>query len=181
VALQFTNEMQSKAINSWETSNSQALPVLGVRVVFIDKSTLSPKPKDETERAVEDIRSIVLSLSPRKKAVHIASLGDIFASRPEDGVGRLREVVGMIGNETERDDFSSALAYAFVAEGASFQCLCTLFVSYKSFYLHALSRCLSFCTYICSDCIGEWLHQDYAGIMCFWDSMPCVVCNHEGM
>jgi cytoplasmic tRNA 2-thiolation protein 2 len=84
VALQFTHEMQSKAIQSWEASNSQALPVFGVGVAFIDETTLSPKPKGETERAVEDIRSILSSLSPGEKAVHIASLGGTFASGPED-------------------------------------------------------------------------------------------------
>ncbi|KAK3140107.1 hypothetical protein QOZ80_5AG0395960 [Eleusine coracana subsp. coracana] len=106
VALQFIHEMQAKAIQSWETSNSQALPVFGVGVAFVDESgVLSPKPKHEVERAVQDIRSIVSSLSPGEKAVHIASLGDMFTSGSEDGVGKLREVVGMIGDETGRDDF----------------------------------------------------------------------------
>jgi cytoplasmic tRNA 2-thiolation protein 2 len=98
--------MQSKAIHSWETSNSQALPVFGVGVAFVNESSvLSPKPKYEIERAVQDVRSIVSSLLPGKKAVHIASLGDMFASGSEDGVGSLREVVGMISDETGRDDF----------------------------------------------------------------------------
>jgi cytoplasmic tRNA 2-thiolation protein 2 len=106
VALQFIHEMQSKAIQSWETSNSQALPVFGVGVAFVNESSvLSPKPKDEIDRAVQYVRSIVSSLLPGEKAVHIASLGDMFASGPEDGVGSLREVVGMIGDETGRDDF----------------------------------------------------------------------------
>ncbi|GJM95304.1 hypothetical protein PR202_ga12021 [Eleusine coracana subsp. coracana] len=91
VALQFIHEMQAKAIQSWETSNSQALPVFGVGVAFVDESgVLSPKPKHEVERAVQDIRSIVSSLSPGEKAVHIASLGDMFTSGSEDGVGKLR-------------------------------------------------------------------------------------------
>ncbi|TVU49393.1 hypothetical protein EJB05_00701 [Eragrostis curvula] len=110
VALQFIHEMQSKAIQSWETSNAQALPAFGVGVAFVDESSiLSPKTKHEIESAFEDIRSIVSSLSPGEKAVHIASLGDLFASESEDGVGRLREVVGMIGDETGRDDFLQRL------------------------------------------------------------------------
>ncbi|XP_062202996.1 cytoplasmic tRNA 2-thiolation protein 2-like [Phragmites australis] len=106
VALQFIHEMQSKAIQSWETSNSQALPAFGLGVAFVDESSvLSLKPQWEIETAIEDIRAIVSSLSLGDKAVHIAPLEDVFSSGSEDGEGRLREVVGMIDDETGRDDF----------------------------------------------------------------------------
>lgn len=128
MALQFIHEMQAKAIQSWETSNSQALPAFGVGVAFLDEcSVLSPKPKHETDRAVEDINSIVSSLSPGEKAVHIASLGDLFTSGSEDGVGKLREAVGMIGDETGRDDFLRRLRMLLLQKVLLFSaCACYL-------------------------------------------------------
>ncbi|CAN6352189.1 unnamed protein product [Urochloa humidicola] len=108
VALQFIHEMQSKAIQSWETSNSQALPVFGVGVAFVDESALSARSEDETEMAIGDIKSIVSSLSLGDKKVHVAPLEDVF-SGSDDKVARLKEVAGMIGDETGRDDFIHCL------------------------------------------------------------------------
>ncbi|KAG2621804.1 cytoplasmic tRNA 2-thiolation protein 2-like isoform X1 [Panicum virgatum] len=105
VALQFIHEMQSKAIQSWETSNSQALPAFGVGVAFVDESAVSARPEHETETATEDIKSIVSSLSPGNKQVHFAPLEDVFSSGSEDKAARLKEVLGMIDDETGRDDF----------------------------------------------------------------------------
>ncbi|CAL4905538.1 unnamed protein product [Urochloa decumbens] len=109
VALQFIHEMQSKAIQSWETSNSQALPAFGVGVAFVDESALSARPEDETKTAIGDMKSIVSSLSPSDKKVHVAPLEDVFSSGSDDKVARLKEVVGMIGDETGRDDFIQCL------------------------------------------------------------------------
>ncbi|CAN6334718.1 unnamed protein product [Urochloa humidicola] len=109
VALQFIHEMQSKAIQSWETSNSQALPAFGVGVAFIYESALSARSEDETEIMIGDIKSIVSSLSPGDKKVHIAPLEDVFSSGSGDKVARLKEVVGMISDETGRDDFIQCL------------------------------------------------------------------------
>uniref|UniRef100_A0A0A9D246 Cytoplasmic tRNA 2-thiolation protein 2 n=1 Tax=Arundo donax TaxID=35708 RepID=A0A0A9D246_ARUDO len=98
--------MQSKAIQSWETSNSQALPAFIIGVAFVDESSVfSLRPKREMETAIEDIRVIISSLSPGDKAMHIFPLENLFSSGSEDGQGRLREVVGMIDDETGRDDF----------------------------------------------------------------------------
>lgn len=101
--------MQSKAIQSWETSNSQALPAFGVGVAFVDESALSTKLALEIEMATEDIKLIVSSLSPSNKQVHVAPLEDLFASGSEDKAATLKEVVGMIGDETGRDDFVRCL------------------------------------------------------------------------
>ncbi|KAL6847287.1 hypothetical protein ACP4OV_023140 [Aristida adscensionis] len=110
VALQFLHEMQSKAIQSWETSNSQALPVFGVGVAFVDEtSVLLPKENHEIETAIEDVKAIVSSLSPGDKAIHIAPLEYVFSPESKDEQGRMREVVGMIGDETGRDDFLRSL------------------------------------------------------------------------
>ncbi|KAJ1266072.1 hypothetical protein BS78_08G123000 [Paspalum vaginatum] len=109
VALQFIHEMQSKAIQSWETSNSQALPAFGVGVAFVDESVLSARPEHETETAIEDIKSIVSSLSPGDKKVHVVPLEDVFSSGSGVKAARLKEVVGMIDDETGRDDFVRCL------------------------------------------------------------------------
>ncbi|CAL4970397.1 unnamed protein product [Urochloa decumbens] len=109
VALQFIHEMQSKAIQSWETSNSQALLAFGLGVAFVNESALSARPEHETEMATGDIKSIVSSLAPGDKKVHVAPLEDVFSSGSEDKAARLKEVVGMIDDETGRDDFIQCL------------------------------------------------------------------------
>uniref|UniRef100_A0A0D9Y100 Cytoplasmic tRNA 2-thiolation protein 2 n=1 Tax=Leersia perrieri TaxID=77586 RepID=A0A0D9Y100_9ORYZ len=109
VALQFIHEMRSKAIESWDASNSQALPVFGIGVAFVDESIMCSKPKDEIEMAIEDIKSIVSGLSAGVKAMHIAPLEDVFSTESEDGEGRLKEAVDMIGDDTGREDFLRCL------------------------------------------------------------------------
>lgn len=109
MALQFIHEMQSKAIQSWETSNAQALPAFGVGVAFVDESALLARPAHETETATEDIRSIVSSLSPGDKQVHVAPLEDVFSPGSEDKAARLKEVVCMLDDETGKDDFVRCL------------------------------------------------------------------------
>ena len=105
MALQFLHEMRSKAIESWDASNSQALPVFNVGVAFIDESALLSKPKCEVELAISDIRSIVSSLLPSDKEMHIVPLEDVFSSDQ----GRLRELVGMINDDTGREDLLQCL------------------------------------------------------------------------
>lgn len=109
VALQFIHEMRSKAIESWDASNSQALPVFGMGAAFVDESILSSKPRHEVELAIEDIKSIVSSLLPADKAMHIAPLEDVFSTESVDGEGRLRELVGMVDDDTGREDFLRCL------------------------------------------------------------------------
>jgi len=97
--------MQSKAIQSWETSNSQALPTFSLGVAFIDESILSVRPGHEIDTAIEDIKSIVSSLSPGDKQLHVAPLEDVISSGSDDKAARLKELVGVINDETGRDDF----------------------------------------------------------------------------
>ncbi|KAM0915493.1 hypothetical protein ACQ4PT_010808 [Festuca glaucescens] len=103
VALQFIHDMRSKAIESWDASNSQALPVFDVGVAFVDESTLLSKPRCEVELAISDIKSIVSSLLLGDKAMHIASLEDVFSSESNDREGRLMELVGMVNDDTGRE------------------------------------------------------------------------------
>ncbi|KAF0888920.1 hypothetical protein E2562_020142 [Oryza meyeriana var. granulata] len=109
VAMQFIHEMRSKAIESWDASNSQALPVFGVGVAFVDESILCSKPKHEIETAIEDIKSIVSSLSTGVNAMRIVPLEDVFSTESKDGEVRLGEAVGMICDDTGREDFLRCL------------------------------------------------------------------------
>ncbi|XP_072988448.1 cytoplasmic tRNA 2-thiolation protein 2 isoform X1 [Typha latifolia] len=105
VALQFIHEMQSKALKSWDASNSQALPVFGVGVAFIDEGVLSLKPSHEVDMAVEDIRSIASSVLPAHKEIHIRPIEDIYSMDSEAGRGRMNQLVDMINDPTGREDF----------------------------------------------------------------------------
>ena len=174
VALQFIHEMQSKAIQSWETSNSQALPAFGVGVAFVDESALSARPEHETETAAEDIESIVSSLSPGNKQVHFAPLEDVFSSASEDKAARLKEVLSMIDDETGRDDFVCCLRMLSLQKVLPFSaCPC--------FQVPFWYGTCNFMLIFCSDCTGKWLHQDHARNMRFWNSMPCAICHREGI
>jgi cytoplasmic tRNA 2-thiolation protein 2 len=120
--------MRSKAIESWDASNSQALPVFDVGVAFVDESALLSKPKCEVKLAIADIKSIVLSLFPGDKAVHIAPLEDVFSLESGDGEGRLRELVGMVDDDTGREDLLQCLRMLslqkvlFISACACFHC-----------------------------------------------------------
>ncbi|XP_078178335.1 adenine nucleotide alpha hydrolases-like superfamily protein [Carex rostrata] len=93
VALEFIHEMQSKALICWDASNSQALPVFTVGVVFIEECAITGKPSDQ----VGQIRSIVSSLSPPSKDLHIVPIENVF---PSD----LRKLVNSINDATGRED-----------------------------------------------------------------------------
>lgn len=118
--------MQSKAIQSWETSNSQALPAFGLGVAFVDESFHLVSPGHEIDSAIEDIKSIVSCLSPGDKQLHIAPLEDVLSSSgSDDKAARLKEVVGMINDETGRDDFIQCLRMLSLQKVLPFSaCLC---------------------------------------------------------
>ncbi|KAG1368582.1 cytoplasmic tRNA 2-thiolation protein 2 [Cocos nucifera] len=104
VALQFVHEMQGKSLKSWDASKSQALPVFGVGVAFIDDSIFSLNPSDETEKAIEEIRSVVSNLTPHKE-LHVIPIQNICSLSPENGRSRLNELLEMISDATGKDDF----------------------------------------------------------------------------
>ena len=90
--------MQSKALVYWDASNSQALPVFTVGVVFIEECAISAKPSDQVDVAVAQIKSIVSNLSPPSKDLHIVPIDNVF---PSD----LRKLVNSISDATGREDF----------------------------------------------------------------------------
>lgn len=144
VALQFIHEMRSKAIESWDASNSQALPVFNVGVGFVDESILLSKPKCEVELATEDIKSIVSSLLPGDNTMHIASLDNVFSSESEDGEVRLRELVGMITDDTGREDLLQFLRMLSLQKVPFLITDCSCFHCKLSFNLHDVGWCFSF-------------------------------------
>jgi len=117
VALQFIHEMQSKAIQSWETSNSQALPAFSLGVAFVDESVLSLSPGHEIDTVIKDIKLI--------KQLHVAPLEDVISSGSDDKAARLKELVGVINDETGRDDFIRCLRMLSLQKVLPFSaCLC---------------------------------------------------------
>ncbi|XP_008792676.1 cytoplasmic tRNA 2-thiolation protein 2 [Phoenix dactylifera] len=109
VALQFVHEMQGKSLKNWDASKSQALPVFGVGVAFIDESIFSHNPSDETEKAIEEIRSVVSNLTPPHKELHIIPIENICSLSSENGRSRLNELLEMITDATGKDDFLHSL------------------------------------------------------------------------
>ncbi|XP_020093022.1 cytoplasmic tRNA 2-thiolation protein 2 [Ananas comosus] len=105
VALQFIHEMQSKLVKSWDASNSQALPVFGVGVAFIDESIFSLKQSHEIEKAIENVQLIVSSISSVYKGIHIKPIENICSSDSKDGRSRLSELLDMITDNTGKEDF----------------------------------------------------------------------------
>jgi cytoplasmic tRNA 2-thiolation protein 2 len=78
VALEFIHQMQSKALMCWDASNSQALPVFNVGVVFINECVISGEPSDQVDVAIAQIRSIVSGLSPPSNDLHVFPLRTYF-------------------------------------------------------------------------------------------------------
>jgi cytoplasmic tRNA 2-thiolation protein 2 len=109
--------MQSKAIQSWETSNSQALPAFSLGVAFVDESVLSLSPGHEIDTVIKDIKLI--------KQLHVAPLEDVISSGSDDKAARLKELVGVINDETGRDDFIRCLRMLSLQKVLTFSaCLC---------------------------------------------------------
>ncbi|KAJ0985744.1 hypothetical protein J5N97_004100 [Dioscorea zingiberensis] len=105
VALQFVHELQYKAFNSWVASKSQALPVFGVGVAFIDERVFSHHPSCEVDNAIEEIKLIVSELTPVQKELHILSIESLCSLGPNDGKSGLNHLLETISDSTGRDDF----------------------------------------------------------------------------
>lgn len=104
VALQFVHDMQHRAQKNFDASRDRSLPVFGVGVVFIDESAISPILSNELERAIKDISSIVASLAPPTKALHVFPIEGIYSSETCDGRDRLIKLVNAVNDPTGRED-----------------------------------------------------------------------------
>ncbi|ONK64815.1 uncharacterized protein A4U43_C07F30250 [Asparagus officinalis] len=105
VALQFIHEMQCKALKSWDASKSQALPVFGVGVAFIDESAVSSNPSREVDQALKEIRLIVSDLGSPHKELHITPIESIYSLDCIEGRNRLKELLLTISDVTGKEDF----------------------------------------------------------------------------
>ncbi|KAJ1429973.1 Rossmann-like alpha/beta/alpha sandwich fold [Sesbania bispinosa] len=104
VALQFVHDMQERAQKNFDASRDRSLPVFGVGVVFIDESAVLPIPSDEMEEAVEFISSVVSSLAPPKKELHLVPIETVYSSDCSDGKERLIKLVNAVSDPTGRED-----------------------------------------------------------------------------
>ncbi|KAJ1408969.1 Rossmann-like alpha/beta/alpha sandwich fold [Sesbania bispinosa] len=104
VALQFVHDMQERAQRNFDASRDRSLPVFGVGVVFIDESAVLPIPSDEMEEAVEFISSVVSSLAPPKKELHLVPIETVYSSDCGDGKERLIKLVNAVSDPTGRED-----------------------------------------------------------------------------
>ncbi|XP_039115416.1 cytoplasmic tRNA 2-thiolation protein 2 [Dioscorea cayenensis subsp. rotundata] len=105
VALQFIHEMQRKAFTSWVASKSQALPVFGVGVAFVDERVASNQPSCEVDKAIEEIKLIVSDLAPVQKELHILPIESICSLGSNDGKSKLNGLLETITDTTGREDF----------------------------------------------------------------------------
>lgn len=104
VALQFVHDMQYRALKNYDASRDRSLPVFGVGVVFIDDSSVSPIPSNELEKAVEDISSIVASLAPPIKQLHVVPIEAVYSSECGDRRDKLIELVNAVSDSTGKED-----------------------------------------------------------------------------
>lgn len=104
VALQFVHELQQRAQKNFDASKDRSLPVFGVGVVFVDETAYYPVPSSEIDNAIQEIKSIVLNLSPPTKELHVVPIESIFCSNPCDGRARLKKLVDSVSDATGKED-----------------------------------------------------------------------------
>ncbi|XP_054800632.1 cytoplasmic tRNA 2-thiolation protein 2 [Prosopis cineraria] len=104
VALQFVHDMQHRSLKNFDASRDRSLPVFGVGVVFIDESAASPTPSSELEKAVKDISSIVASLTPPTKELHVVPIEAVYSSESSDGRDKLIKLVNAVSDSTGKED-----------------------------------------------------------------------------
>lgn len=145
--------MQGKSLKNWDASKSQALPVFGVGVAFIDESIFSLNPSDEIEKAIEEIRSVVSKLTPPHKELHIIPIENICSSS-ENGSSRLNELLEMITDATGKDDF---LHYLRMLSFQKVLLSITDFI-FPSLLVQTIENVFTwFCCKCLPDCFGQWV------------------------
>ncbi|ERN06930.1 cytoplasmic tRNA 2-thiolation protein 2 [Amborella trichopoda] len=107
VALEFVNEMQSKAQRNADASKEKCLAVFQVGVAFIDEKMVSQASSTEACRAVEEVRDIVSSMGNPSKELHVFPIEDICSIDTEgsDGKDRLKDLLDAIDDVTGKEDF----------------------------------------------------------------------------
>lgn len=96
--------MQSKAQRDFDASKDRSLPVFGVGVAFIDESSAYSIPMEEVHKMREDVQSIISSLSPPTKELHIFPIEDIYSTGLSNGKEKLMELLNLVGDATGKED-----------------------------------------------------------------------------
>lgn len=109
VALQFVHEMQVKAHKNFEASRDRSLQVFGVGVAYIDETSACPIPLHEIDRTIQTIQSVVSSLSPPIKDLHIVQIESVYSSNLSDGREKLKKLLDTVSDVTGKEDLISHL------------------------------------------------------------------------
>lgn len=111
VALQFVSEMQLKAQKNFDaTANrDRSLPVFGVGVAFIDESEVHPIASGDLDKAIEDIKGIVLNLAPPTKELHLVPIRNIYSTKTNDGKEMLQNLINTVTDATGKEDLLTHL------------------------------------------------------------------------
>lgn len=104
VALQFVHEMQHKAQKNFDACRDRSLPVFGVGVAFIDESAIFSVRSHEIDEVIQDMKSIVSSLSPPTKEMHIVQIENVYSSDSSNGRARLKELLDAVNDVTGKED-----------------------------------------------------------------------------
>ncbi|KAL8166445.1 hypothetical protein V2J09_007944 [Rumex salicifolius] len=104
VVLQFVHEMQLKAQKNFDASRDKSVPVFGVGVAFIDESSAYGFARDEMDRAIEQMSSVISELFPPEKELYVAPIEDIYFSNLTDGRDRLKGLLTATKDTTGRED-----------------------------------------------------------------------------
>ncbi|PKI32329.1 hypothetical protein CRG98_047276 [Punica granatum] len=106
VALQFVHELQYKAQKNFDASRDRSLPVFGVGVAFVDESAAHLPSSDKAmDQAIEDVKSLVLELSPPAKELHHFPIESICSGDSSDQREKLKEVLNAVTDATGKEDF----------------------------------------------------------------------------
>lgn len=104
VVLQFVHEMQYRAQKNYDASKDKSLSVFGVGVAFIDETSIHSFTSQETEKAIEDIRSIVSKLAPPSKELYVVPIENVFSSDGVYGKERLKNLLDAVSDDTGKED-----------------------------------------------------------------------------
>ncbi|XP_010536129.1 PREDICTED: cytoplasmic tRNA 2-thiolation protein 2 [Tarenaya hassleriana] len=104
VALQFVHELQKRAQKNYEASRDRSLPVFGVGVVFLDETAIDPTLSGEINDAIELIRTVVSSLSPPAKHLHVVPIESVFGLDSAEARDRLQKLLDSVSDDTGMED-----------------------------------------------------------------------------
>ncbi|KAL9237965.1 hypothetical protein vseg_012452 [Gypsophila vaccaria] len=108
LALQFVHDLQLKAQHNFDASRDKSLPVFGVGVAFIDESFARSVPTPD-DANLQHIKSVVDSLSPPHKDLHVAPLEYVYSPNVADARSRLTQLLDAVVDPTGKDDFLTHL------------------------------------------------------------------------